>query len=227
MSELPREIGVFPLPNVVLFPGALLPLHVIESHYRALVADALATHRHFVVAVLKPGNEESAEAGDVHAIGCTGKIVKHAPHPDGRSDLIVRGGPIVDIEEFVSSTPFRVARVTLRRETDCFITAPGAKQRVQELHDLLELACPGSLARLREALPVDGTPQGALELLHVVAMHLPVDVDLKLQWLACPGSFSRWKCIRKKLCELASKRSMGRVCLERYDDLCPDDPQAN
>jgi Lon protease-like protein len=224
MSELPREIGVFPLPDVVLFPGALLPLHVFEPCYRSLVEGALATHRQFVLAVLKPGRDDSAE---VHDIGCMGKIVKHAPHADGRSDLIVRGGPIVNIEEFVASSPFRVARVKVRPEEDCFVTAPGAKQRVQELHDLLELACPGSLVRLQEALPVDGTPRGGLELLHVVAMHLPVDVALKLEWLACPGSLSRWKCIRKKLCELASARSLGKVCLERYSDLSPDDPQAN
>ncbi len=227
MSELPREIGVFPLPDVVLFPGALLPLHVFEPPYRSLIAASLATHRHFVMAVLKPGCEEDSDAGDIHSIACAGKIVKHAPLPDGRSDLIVRGGPIVEIEEYVASTPFRVARVKVRPEEDCFITAPGAKRRVQELHDLLELACPGSLAKLRETLTVDGSARGGLELLHVVAMHLPVDVTLKLEWLACPGSLSRWKCIRKKLCELASARSLGKDCLHRYSDLCPEDPQAN
>ena len=42
---LPSEIPIFPLPNVVLFPSALLPLHIFEPRYRAMVADALESER--------------------------------------------------------------------------------------------------------------------------------------------------------------------------------------
>lgn len=231
MSDIPQEIGVFPLPDIVLFPGALLPLHVFEPRYRSLVADAMAAHRHFVMAVMKRHAEgpevEDDATPQVHPIACAGKIVQHAPLPDGCSDLVLLGCRVVEIEEIVGTSPYLVARIRVRQEEDCFVTAPGAKERVQELSDLLELACPGSVKKLRATLQVDGSAKGALDLLHLVAMHLPVDTNLKLEWLACPGSLTRWRMIRKKLCQLASTRSLGQICLERYSDLRPDHPQRN
>ena len=51
MSDL---LPLFPLPNVVLFPGVFLPLHVFEPRYRELVADALMGDRLIGMVLLKP-----------------------------------------------------------------------------------------------------------------------------------------------------------------------------
>jgi ATP-dependent Lon protease len=229
MAALPQELGIFPLPDVVLFPGALLPLHVVEPEPLALLADSLASHRHLVLAVARPGESDSTgtETKDVYPIACMGKVVRHELRPDGHTDLVMRGCHVVEIEEFIATDPFCRARIKVREQEDCFISAPGAKERVQELYDLLELACPGSVDRLKNKLQIEDGAKGGLALLHLVAMYLPVDVTLKLEWLACPGSLTRWRMIRKKLCELASTRSMGKICLERYSDLCPENPQSN
>ena len=45
-------LPLFPLPRVVLFPGALLPLHVFEPRYQKLLADCLAAHRTFGVVLI-------------------------------------------------------------------------------------------------------------------------------------------------------------------------------
>jgi ATP-dependent Lon protease len=37
-------IPIFPLPQVVLFPEAVLPLHVFEPRYRSMLRHELATH---------------------------------------------------------------------------------------------------------------------------------------------------------------------------------------
>jgi Lon protease-like protein len=223
---MPRELGVFSHPNTVLFPGALLPLHFDQPRSMALLADAVATHRHLVVAVPKPGIEAGC-CEDVYPIGCAGKVIRHEPFSDGRSDLVVRGCHAVDIEEWLASEPYPKARVKVREQGDCFAGAPGAKERVQELYDLLELACPGSVKKLRDKAQIEDGARGGLDLLHIVAMYLPVDVTLKLEWLGCAGSLPRWRMIRKKLCELASTRTMGRICLERYSDRYPQDPLSN
>lgn len=235
MSKLPRELGIFPHANTVLFPGALLPLHFDEPGSQALLADALATHRHFVLAVPSPGaeTEQSGDAdrigciGNVYSIGCAGKVVRYESFPDGRSDLVLRGCHVVDIEELLAQDPFCRARVKVRAQGDCFVSAPGAKERVQELYDLLELACPGSVKKLCDQAQIEDGARGGLDLLHLVAMYLPVDITLKLKWLACEGSLPRWRMIRKKLCDLASTRSMGKICLERYSDRFPEDPKSN
>ena len=51
------RIPLFPLPGVVLLPGTLLPLHIFEPRYRAMVADALAGSRMIGMAMLKAGWE--------------------------------------------------------------------------------------------------------------------------------------------------------------------------
>ena len=51
---------IFPLPNVVLFPNALLPLHIFEPRYRQMTADALEGERLIAMALLRPGWESSS-----------------------------------------------------------------------------------------------------------------------------------------------------------------------
>ena len=53
-SEM-AEIPLFPLPNVVLFPHAVLPLHIFEARYKVMVADALRGSRRIAMALLQPG----------------------------------------------------------------------------------------------------------------------------------------------------------------------------
>src|ERR1051325_8329873 len=50
-------VPLFPLPNVVLFPRAVLPLHIFEDRYKAMTADVLAGNRLIAMSLLKPGWE--------------------------------------------------------------------------------------------------------------------------------------------------------------------------
>jgi len=54
-------LPLFPLPNVVLFPGVFLPLHIFEPRYKEMVADALAGDRIIGMALLRPGWEADYE----------------------------------------------------------------------------------------------------------------------------------------------------------------------
>ena len=44
---------MFPLPGVVLFPHALLPLHIFEERYKKMARDVLSSHRFLAVAMLE------------------------------------------------------------------------------------------------------------------------------------------------------------------------------
>jgi uncharacterized protein len=88
MSLLP----LFPLPNVVLFPGALLPLHIFEPRYRAMVADALESDGRIGMVLLRPGWDHDYEGRPaVHAIGCSAAIVHAAQSEDGRYNIVLCG----------------------------------------------------------------------------------------------------------------------------------------
>jgi Lon protease-like protein len=87
-----RALPIFPLPNVALFPGAALPLHVFEPRYRDLVRDALAGNKVLAVARLKPGFESDYEGRPPVLDVCGAGIIEgHRERPDGRFDLLVRG----------------------------------------------------------------------------------------------------------------------------------------
>ena len=70
---IPTTLPLFPLPNVVLFPGVFLPLHVFEPRYRDMVADALSGDRVIGMTLLKPGWEANYEGRPpIFPVGCTG-----------------------------------------------------------------------------------------------------------------------------------------------------------
>jgi Lon protease-like protein len=228
MTEIPERLGVFPLPHVVLFPDTLLPLHVFEPRYRALVKSALEGSGRFVMAILKPGYEDDYHGSpDVYRCACAGRIVDHELLPDGRSDLILQGERVVEIEEFVSDAPFRTARVRARTRDLSFVEGPGASDRIDELQQLLEEACPGCVEALAERMTCDTEAERGLQLLHTIAMHLPVGVPRKIDWLCQPGTLKRWQAIRETLKRMGAERNLREHTIARYSDQQPSDPNRN
>ncbi len=53
MAALPTIIPIFPLPNLVLFPGLSVPLHIFEPRYREMIADVADAHGIIGMALLK------------------------------------------------------------------------------------------------------------------------------------------------------------------------------
>src|SRR6476646_2792404 len=87
-----RELPIFPLPNCVLLPGGLLPLHVFEPRYRELTRDCLAGHQLMAVARLRPGYESTYYGRPPVFERCgVGRILCSEELPDGRVALRVRG----------------------------------------------------------------------------------------------------------------------------------------
>jgi Lon protease-like protein len=85
-------LPIFPLPDVTFFPHTMLPLHVFEARYRAMVMDALARDRRLCVVKLRPGYEaQYAGKPAVHAVAGAGEIVKWERLATGRYNILVRG----------------------------------------------------------------------------------------------------------------------------------------
>jgi Lon protease-like protein len=114
----PLTLPIFPLPDVTFFPHTLLPLHVFEARYRAMVMDALARDRRLAVVKLKPGFE-AAYAGKpaVHPIAGAGEIVSWERLATGRYNILVKGEWRIRVEsERPSDTLYRI--VTAQRLDD-------------------------------------------------------------------------------------------------------------
>lgn len=97
------RIPLFPL-NLVLFPGAALPLHIFEERYRDMVAECLAETKAFGVV--------RADGEQMSIVGCTAKIVRVVRRfDDGRMDILCEGVQRFEIEGLDESRPFLQADV--------------------------------------------------------------------------------------------------------------------
>jgi Lon protease-like protein len=115
-DDLPRvgdlsRVGLFPLPNVVLFPAQLLALHVFEPRYRRLIRDVIAQDLPLAVPRLQPGFDADYYGAPAVLQTCgVGEIREYSELPDGCYNIVVRGLARVRLLEELRSEPYRVAR---------------------------------------------------------------------------------------------------------------------
>lgn len=111
LQQFSGRARLFPLPNLVLFPHVLQPLHVFEARYRALVEEALDGDGLIAMALLAPGWEQDYEGRPpIHPTACLGRIATHHRLADGRYNLLLAGLQRIRlVRELDSTTPFRVA----------------------------------------------------------------------------------------------------------------------
>jgi hypothetical protein len=104
---------IFPLPEVVVFPGAPAPFHIFEPRYRAMIADALAGDRILAVATLRPPGKASLERAPVFPIAGAGFIEVEERLADARFNILLRGLARVRLVEELLDTgkPYREFRV--------------------------------------------------------------------------------------------------------------------
>ena len=96
--SLPETLPVFPLTGVLLLPGTVLPLHVFEPRYRAMVEDTLSADRVFgMIQPFAPQQDNRPMPGaenqkpDLYKVGCAGYIEKWEKLPEGRFFVQLRG----------------------------------------------------------------------------------------------------------------------------------------
>ena len=106
--EIPSNVPVMTLPNVTLFPQALLPLYVFEPRYRQMLHDSLTSHRMFIVAMQRPGRHRETPS----RIAGLGFIRVAVDNTDGTSHLILQGMSRVQLGRIVRYKPYRVHAIT-------------------------------------------------------------------------------------------------------------------
>ncbi|MGC4094983.1 MAG: LON peptidase substrate-binding domain-containing protein, partial [Polyangiaceae bacterium] len=113
-----QAVPVFPLPHVVLLPGALLPLHVFESRYRQMTRDALAGRRLLAIARLQPGFEADYHGRPpIYPVCGVGEIVRHELRKDGCYDILVAGLVRANVsEELPPTRDYRLVRAQVLRD---------------------------------------------------------------------------------------------------------------
>jgi len=108
---LPEIVPVMPLPGVLLFPHALLPLYIFEPRFREMLEHALNRDRMFAVALLKPQKTRWESSDDFFPIAGVGLIRACVGRGDGTSNLILQGLERVRFASFEQEHPFPLATI--------------------------------------------------------------------------------------------------------------------
>lgn len=86
------RVALFPLPNAVLFPSTILPLHIFEPRYRAMTREMLDKGLPIVVCKLREPRQLNAHGfPEFCEIGGVGTIRDHQELPDGRYNILLEG----------------------------------------------------------------------------------------------------------------------------------------
>jgi Lon protease-like protein len=122
------------LPNAVLFPHSLLPLHIFENRYRQMLSHCLTGERMFSVASTKAGIREPQGVEDLRSVAGIGLIRACVGNENGTSNLVLQGLARVRILEWTQEEPFRIAEIELiESRTGNAIEADALGEKVKEL----------------------------------------------------------------------------------------------
>jgi Lon protease-like protein len=138
-----QSIPIFPLSNVVLFPGLQVPLHIFEPRYRQMMRAALAGDRRIgMIAVLPEHVSSISSDPPIYSIGCAGTIEGAQRLPDGRYNIVLRGTHrfrVVRERAPTTGRLYRIAEVELLEDPPSSEHSATARLRVEVLDRFAEL----------------------------------------------------------------------------------------
>lgn len=177
------EMPLFPL-NVVLFPGMVLPLHIFEPRYRAMIQHCIDSKSPFGVVLIREGEEVGAAARP-HSVGTAARIVRVQKTPDGRMNITTVGTQRFRIESLDESKPYLVANVRHLPIVNSGTRIAGElMQQVRpEVLKYVEMLAKAS----NQKMELQRLPQDPKTLAFVVAIALQVGNDDKQALLELPG----------------------------------------
>src|SRR5690348_2270775 len=89
-GETQRVMPLFPLEQVVLFPGMSLPLRIFEERYKVMIGACQVTDQLFGVLLIRSGREVG-EPAEPEQVGCTARMVRVDRIPDGQMHILTIG----------------------------------------------------------------------------------------------------------------------------------------
>jgi Lon protease-like protein len=176
-SQPPERLPIFPLPNVLLFPNMVLPLHIFEERYKRMVNDCLQGDRLLGLFLLRRGWEEEGARPTPYEVGGMGRITRAVRYPNGSMDILLSGLARVRILRYVQEKPYLIAEVEMwPDEPDDSEGVEALTRRMVGLFERYVRAKAGDGHELLRGLKLLASP---IDLLHFIVTNMPLDVHDK------------------------------------------------
>lgn len=179
-------VKLFPLPNLVLFPQVVLPLHIFEPRYCEMLLDCMASDQLIAMAVLCPNWESHYDQRPaVDSMVCIGKVISHSTCEGDRHNILLVGLKRAKIVRECESTKlYRMAEVEIAEDVypdEESLHRPLLMEKLQEIFVQLS---PNGLAAQESFAELVGRQLPLGVLTDLIAHSVPLPAAIKLQLLA-------------------------------------------
>lgn len=205
--DFSKPLPLFPLPDAVLLPHAVQPLHIFEPRYRQMIEDCADSGTLQIAMAVFRGDDWKLDyegRPPLRPAVCVGHIVHHDALADGRHNILLHGVCRAKIARIIEPTlerPYRIAKLTPLEPVE--LSPPGLSNVRSVLRNLLGGP---RLSRMRSVETVmqwfdrdDVSTHALLELIGFALVH---DTELKYRLLAEADPLRRARMIRRELSSL-------------------------
>jgi ATP-dependent Lon protease len=200
------EIPLFPLPNLVLFPHIVVPLHIFEERYKMMINGCIDSGEVFGLVLLRKGTDEEKE-DTIHRVGVTARIVEVERLDEGRINILVEGEKRFRIFRFTQQKPFWKGSVDFVEDRE----PPSAESLYEQVAELYRSVASLS-ASLSGSQETDlALPDSAIDLSFMVSYVLDIESEEKQKLLEMDSTGERLRMLLAHLTETLRKLEQQRA----------------
>jgi Lon protease-like protein len=200
------EISLFPLPNLVLFPHIVVPLHIFEERYKSMINGCISSGEVFGLVLLRTGADEESEE-TIHRVGVTARIVEVERLDEGRMNILCEGEQRFRIYRFTQQTPFWRGAVDIIEDDERNATEALYEQVAELYRSVVDLSA--KLSGSQEAELV--LPDSSTDLSYMVSYVLDIESEDKQKLLEMDSTAERLRMLLAHLTDTLRKLEQQRA----------------
>jgi Lon protease-like protein len=203
------EIPLFPLPNLVLFPHIVVPLHIFEERYKLMINGCIENNEVFGILLMRSGAEQERD-DTIHHVGVTARIVEVERLESGRMNILCEGEQRFRVYRFTQQTPFWKGVVDFFEDKEMH-SAESLYEQVAELYRSVA-ALSAKLSGSQEADVA--LPESPTDLSYMVSYVLDLEPEDKQTLLEIDVTADRLRMLVAHLTDTLQKLEQQRVYKE-------------
>ncbi len=206
--EMPKQVPLLPVRDVVVFNYMILPLFVGRERSINAVDAALNSNRHILISTQKEEKTDDPGPEEVHSVGTLATIMRMLKMPDGRLKVLVQGVTRARITGYVQNEPFHMVEIEPIEEDEVREPSPQleamvrtAREQSEKILSLRGIASPDVLAVLNNV-------EEPGRLADLIASNLRMKIEDAQEILACEDPVQRLALVNKQLIKEAEVAEM-------------------
>ncbi|MDH4236303.1 MAG: endopeptidase La [Nitrospira sp.] len=176
--EIPAQLPLLPVRDIVIFPYMVLPLFVGRDMSIKAIEAALAGNRMIFLATQKALDVENPEPGDIHEIGTVGIIMRMLKLPDERVKILVQGVAKAKIAKYIQTDPYYSVRIDKLPDSKPAATSLEAEAVMRTVKEQIERIVSLGKVLIPDVMVVIENLEDPGRLADMVASNLGLKVDV-------------------------------------------------